>query len=335
MSILSVITSILLLMTIPADCTNFSPKTRRNRSLKMYQADDKFSPILADYDMIDSYIYPPVLQWSLGNNLISSFPTDKAMKGIMGGKGANLERMTAIGLNVPPGFTVTTEVCASFQASGKLLTGNVWSKILVELQSLETKFGREYGDVKNPLLLSVRSGAAISMPGMMDTVLNLGITDDTIPGLSKQFGRRFALDSYRRLLNMFGEVVLGIPYADFERELADMKKLVQVTSDSQLSAEDLDLLVIKYKDVYRKHGKEFPQNPITQLFMSVTAVFNSWDSDRCRKYREVEKITDILGTAIPYFFTFPIFPKNINLHFPWKIFRNCCKHSGNGIWKYG
>jgi len=259
----------------------------------MYVSDftpDEFST------QVQSLKYPSVLSWGKSRT-ISNIIKENDMKAILGGKGANLGLMAEYGLNVPPGFTITTEVCAAFQDSSKL-TKDTWNSIQVALKNLEQDMGRRFGDKKKPLLLSVRSGAAISMPGMMDTVLNLGINDENLDGLIHQFGERVALDTYRRLLQMFGEVVLGIPYDAFEGQLAKIKADSNVQSDNELSVENLRLLIIKYKDAYTKNGRSFPQDPMEQLYMAIVAVFNSWGSERCVTYRQVEKITNIFGTAV-------------------------------------
>lgn len=228
-----------------------------------------------------------------------STPGDyKNMKSVLGGKGANLADMCSIGLSVPPGFTITTEVCAAFHSTGRLLPKGVWEQVISSLNGVEAEMGRKFGDVKAPLLLSVRSGAAISMPGMMDTVLNLGLNDETVAGLSKEFGERFALDSYRRFLNMFGNVVLGIPHHSFEEQLFKLKAQEGVTEDNELSPEALKKLIATYKEVYTKHGKKFMEDPMEQLYAAIYAVFDSWQSTRAIKYREAEGITGLLGTAV-------------------------------------
>mmetsp|Transcript_28670 Transcript_28670/g.28996 ORF Transcript_28670/g.28996 Transcript_28670/m.28996 type:complete len:975 (+) Transcript_28670:109-3033(+) len=219
-------------------------------------------------------------------------------KSLLGGKGANLADMSTIGLSVPPGFTVTTEVCAAFHSNGKMLPEGVWGQIVEGVASIESEMGRKFGDNEKPLLVSVRSGAAVSMPGMMDTILNLGLNDDTVRGLSKDFGERFAMDSYRRFLNMFGTVVLNIPHHEFEDILTKMKKDAGVDNDSQLSTEQLAHIVDMYKKVYTKNGKEVLTDPYKQLDAAIRAVFDSWQSDRAVRYREAEDITGLLGTAV-------------------------------------
>ena len=235
---------------------------------------------------------------SFGNGHMSPFEAGKDMKFLLGGKGANLGSMSDMGLSVPPGFTITTEVCSVFQDAGRMLSSDVWNEVQVALQRLEADVGRKFGDKSAPLLVSVRSGAAISMPGMLDTVLNLGINDETVEGLSKQFGERFALDSYRRFLNMYGDVVMGIPHRAFEDVLTQIKADAGVKEDSELDPASLSKLVTSYKKLYTKYGKLFPQDPMEQLYLSICAVFLSWGSERAALYREAEGITGLLGTAV-------------------------------------
>lgn len=223
----------------------------------------------------------------------------KYMKSLLGGKGANLYDMAMLGLSVPPGFTVTTEVCDAFHKLDKNLPDGVWSAVMENLGKLETQIGRTLGDTANPLLVSVRSGAAISMPGMMDTILNLGLNDETVEGLARSFqNERFAYDSYRRFIDMYGSVVMGIPHEDFEEELHSLKHRTGATVDSQLTAVDLKALCRAYKEVYTRHGKVFPSDPYEQLYSAMSSVFDSWHSDRAVKYREAEGITGLLGTAV-------------------------------------
>ena len=207
--------------------------------------------------------------------------------------------MSAIGLSVPPGFTITTEVCAAFHKGDRKLPRGVWDSIVASLKTVEENMqNRKFGDVHKPLLVSVRSGAAISMPGMMDTILNLGLNDLTVQGLALDFGSRFAYDSYRRFLNMFGTVVMDIPHGAFEDAMTKLKQKVGVTEDKDLSPEHLQGLVSEYKAIYTKFGKEFPNDPYEQLYAAVFAVFDSWNSDRAIKYREAEAITGLMGTAV-------------------------------------
>ena len=221
------------------------------------------------------------------------------MKNLLGGKGLGLNEMSNLGLSVPPGFTITTEVCAEFHKRGERLPTQVWRDVLENLEKLENTMGRRLGDPSAPLLVSIRSGAAISMPGMMDTVLNLGMNDEVVEGVAKSFGNeRFAYDSYRRFLNMFGDVVLGIDHHEFEKEIRALKQKVGVQDDSLLSVDDLKALCNSYKDVYKRNNKKFPTDPLEQLYYAITAVFNSWQSERAIKYREAENIIGLLGTAV-------------------------------------
>ncbi|XP_047095472.1 pyruvate, phosphate dikinase 2 [Lolium rigidum] len=224
---------------------------------------------------------------------------NKAMKELLGGKGANLAEMASIGLSVPPGFTVSTEACEQYQAAGRALPPGLWEETLEGLRWVEEYMGASLGDPARPLLLSVRSGAAVSMPGMMDTVLNLGLNDEVAAGLAAKSGDRFAYDSYRRFLDMFGNVVMDIPHALFEEKLEAMKSAKGVHNDTDLTASDLRELVGQYKNVYvEAKGEEFPSDPKKQLQLAVLAVFNSWDSPRANKYRSINQITGLRGTAV-------------------------------------
>jgi pyruvate,orthophosphate dikinase len=222
------------------------------------------------------------------------------MKGLLGGKGANLAEMTNIGLTVPPGFIVTTEACNEFYVQDRQFPAGMEDQVREVMRALEQKTGKKFGDPERPLLVSVRSGAAISMPGMMDTVLNLGLNDATMEGVAVETGDyRFALDCYRRFLNMFGDVVLGIEHHKFERILEGQKNKSGVDFDSQLTDKDWRAVIRDYKFlIERETGKSFPQDPMEQLFSAIYAVFNSWDSDRAIVYRRVNKIPDDLGTAV-------------------------------------
>jgi pyruvate,orthophosphate dikinase len=224
---------------------------------------------------------------------------DKSMKELLGGKGANLAEMSSIGLSVPPGFTVTTEACEQYQKAGKELPPGLWEEIVDGLQWVEEYMGARLGDPEKPLLLSVRSGAAVSMPGMMDTVLNLGLNDEVAAGLAIKSGDRFAYDSYRRFLDMFGNVVMDIPHERFEEKLEHMKEAKGVKNDTDLTASDLKELVGQYKEAYiEAKGEPFPSDPKKQLELAVRAVFNSWDSPRANKYRAINQITGLKGTAV-------------------------------------
>lgn len=221
------------------------------------------------------------------------------MKDILGGKGAGLAEMTNIGLPVPPGFTISAEVCDYYYKHDRTYPEGLKEEIEEHLQRLEKVSGKKFGDPHNPLLVSVRSGAAISMPGMMDTILNLGLNDESVKGLAESTNNpRFAYDAYRRFIQMFGDVVLGINKNEFEHILEEKKKQKGVQWDSELSAEDLKEIVEKFKEVYKKHGFEFPQDPRKQLDMAIEAVFKSWMNERAIKYREINEIRGLLGTAV-------------------------------------
>ncbi|KAK2995562.1 hypothetical protein RJ640_014959 [Escallonia rubra] len=218
---------------------------------------------------------------------------------LLGGKGANLAEMASIGLSVPPGLTISTEACQDYQNNGKILPEGLWEEILGGLEYVETEMGAFLGDPSKPLLLSVRSGAAISMPGMMDTVLNLGLNDEVVAGLASKSGDRFAYDSFRRFLDMFGNVVMGIPHSSFEEKLENLKAARGAKLDTELTATDLKELVEQYKNVYVEvKGKKFPSDPRKQLQLAVKAVFDSWDSPRANKYRSINQITGLRGTAV-------------------------------------
>ena len=226
---------------------------------------------------------------------------NKDMKEILGGKGANLAEMSGgLGINVPPGFTITTEVCDLYYKSGKTLTADVRSQIAVKLDDLEKKMGKKLGDANDPLLVSVRSGAAASMPGMMDTILNLGLNDQSVLGLAARTGNaRFAWDSYRRLMQMFGDVVMEVEHAEFEHILESVKTAKGAKFDTDLSAEDLQEIVFKYKAKIKEvKGVDFPQDPIEQMYYAINAVFNSWNNYRAIRYREINGIKGLIGTAV-------------------------------------
>ncbi|MFO7980176.1 MAG: pyruvate, phosphate dikinase [Candidatus Aminicenantes bacterium] len=225
---------------------------------------------------------------------------NKNMKALLGGKGANLAEMAGIGLPVPPGFTVSTDVCTLFLEKGNKLPEEVKEEILKNLERLEKTADQKFGNKQNPLLVSVRSGAKFSMPGMMDTVLNLGLNDETVEGLAqKSNDRRFALDCYRRLIQMFGDVVLEIPKKKFEHILRAKKKEKDIQVDSQLPEETLEEILNEYKKIIKDNtGKEFPQDVKEQLFLAISAVFSSWDNPRAVTYRNIHHIPDDLGTAV-------------------------------------
>jgi pyruvate,orthophosphate dikinase len=222
------------------------------------------------------------------------------MKSILGGKGAGLAEMTRIGLPVPQGFTISTEACIEYYRNGTRYPEGLEEQIKDKLQRLEKISKKKLGDPKNPLLVSVRSGAAISMPGMMDTVLNLGLNDATINGiLEKTQNNRFVYDSYRRFIQMFGNVVLAIEHDKFEELLEEIKKELKVKLDTEIDYKGLKELVESYKKLIKKEtGKDFPQDPELQLKMSIDAVFNSWNNKRAITYRKINKIPDDLGTAV-------------------------------------
>jgi len=225
---------------------------------------------------------------------------NRDMKDILGGKGANLAEMSGIGLPVPAGFTVSTEVCNLFTQEGNKIPPSVEEEILLNLKKLETITQQQFGDMDNPLLVSVRSGAKFSMPGMMDTVLNLGLNDQTLEGLvQKTKNKRFALDCYRRLIHMFGDVVLEIPKKKFEDILRKKKKEIGVVNDLELAEKSLEELVSEYKELVRKEtGEDFPQDAKDQLFLAISAVFRSWNNPRAQTYRRLNHIPDDLGTAV-------------------------------------
>ena len=225
---------------------------------------------------------------------------DASMKNLLGGKGANLAEMSSLGLPVPPGFTVTTEVCTHYYANGETYPADLEAQVQTALEKVEGIVGKTFGDVENPLLVSVRSGARASMPGMMDTVLNLGLNDQTVEGLAKLSGdRRFAFDSYRRFITMYSNVVLGLSHDDFEEVLDQHKDRLGVTVDTDLTAEDWQKVVVDYKAVVeRELGHAFPQDPKDQLWGAVGAVFASWMNDRAKFYRRMHDIPESWGTAV-------------------------------------
>ena len=221
------------------------------------------------------------------------------MKSLLGGKGANLCEMGKIGLNVPPGLVISTTVCQEFHDAGKTLPPGLMEEVRESLRRVESETGRVFGDTsRTPLLLSVRSGAAVSMPGMMDTVLNLGLNDETLPVMAAEHGWRLALDCYRRLLDMFGDVVCGIPHDLFEKEMAAVKHEAGVTFDIDMSEGDLREVIDRFKRVYEREGRSIPTDPYEQLEMAVAAVFGSWNTARAVKYRELNHIEGLIGTAV-------------------------------------
>lgn len=241
------------------------------------------------------------------------------MKGLLGGKGANLAEMFHIGLPVPPGFIISTEACNAYLKAGG---GALWPELLHEVRQalarMERDTGRQFGSNDKPLLLSVRSGAVVSMPGMMDTVLNLGLNPSTVEGLARETGnRRFALDCYRRFIQMFADVVLKVDHYRFERILEEARNSRQLRFDSELNEADLDSVILKFmKLVSSETGSDFPADPETQLFLSIRAVFDSWNTQRAAVYRQVHRIPDNLGTAV-----------NIQV----MVFGNLGEDSGSGV----
>lgn len=240
-----------------------------------------------------------------------------SLKTLLGGKGANLAEMCAIGLPVPPGFTITTEACNDYYKSERKLNSEIKSQIATALEKLEQLVGLKLGSTTNPLLVSVRSGARTSMPGMMDTILNLGLNDETVETLAKKTDNpKFAYDSYRRLIQMYGDVVLGIEHDKFESLLSLRKRMAGVTQDTQLGVEHLKQLVSDYKKCIQDCGKEFPQSVMAQLWSAIGAVFESWMNDRAKKYRQINGIPGDWGTAV-----------NIQA----MVFGNLGDHSATGV----
>jgi pyruvate,orthophosphate dikinase len=242
----------------------------------------------------------------------------KEMKALLGGKGAGLAEMTKIGLPVPYGFTITTEVCNEYYRYGGKFPPGLKEEILDYLKRLETKTKKIFGSKENPLLVSVRSGAPVSMPGMMDTILNLGLNDETVEGLSELTkDKRFAYDSYRRFITMFSNVVMSIKHEYFEEILEEAKNKYNVKSDAEIPYEGLKEIVDKFKELYKREvGENFPQDPYIQLMMAIEAVFKSWNNKRAIEYRRIYKISETLGTAV-----------NIQM----MVFGNAGYDSGTGV----
>ncbi|MBR3772124.1 MAG: pyruvate, phosphate dikinase, partial [Clostridium sp.] len=222
------------------------------------------------------------------------------MRNLLGGKGANLAEMTNLGLPIPQGFTVTTEACTDYYTSGKQITDEIKTQIFDALKELEAIQGKKFGDTEDPLLVSVRSGARASMPGMMDTILNLGLNDVAVEGFAKKTGnQRFAYDSYRRFIQMFSDVVMEIPKSHFERILDQIKEEKGAKFDTDLTADDLKEVIEKFKSIYKEAmGADFPQDPKEQLMEAVKAVFRSWDNPRAIVYRRMNDIPGDWGTAV-------------------------------------
>ena len=225
---------------------------------------------------------------------------NKDMRDLLGGKGANLAEMTNLGLPVPNGFTITTQACNRFYEENEELWQDLKEEIRKGIENVEKITNKGFSDKENPLLFSVRSGAKISMPGMMDTILNLGLNDVTVEGLSKKTNNeRFAYDSYRRFIQMFSDVAMGIPKAEFDKILNKQKEKRNIESDIDLDTDDLKEIVKEYKAIYKKYiGEDFPQDPKVQLFNAVRAVFMSWNTPRAKTYRKLNEISDTLGTAV-------------------------------------
>ena len=240
------------------------------------------------------------------------------MKHLLGGKGANLAEMTNLGIPVPPGFTISTEVCDAYYKNNLQYPPGLEKDIEQNLSRLEKLMGKKLGDAENPLLVSVRSGAAASMPGMMDTVLNLGLNPDAVKGLIRKTGNeRFAWDAYRRFITMFGDVVMGVERHDFEEVLDQYKKKARVKNDTDLNAEQLKNIVEDFKAIYKKKTKEsFPNDPHMQLDKAIHAVFSSWNNPRAVKYRQLYEIKGLLGTAV-----------NVQA----MVFGNMGNHSATGV----
>ena len=222
------------------------------------------------------------------------------MRLLLGGKGANLAEMTNIGLPVPPGLTLTTETCKEYFKAGKHFPAGMEDQLWAKLAQVEAKIGKKFGDKEDPLLVSVRSGAPISMPGMMDTILNLGLNDETVQGLIKVTNNpRFSYDSYRRFIQMFADVVMGVEHYNFELALEKQKEKQGVKEDKDLTAESLQEVIKEYKRIVRQEtGEEFPTEPKAQLLKAIEAVFASWYNPRAEVYRKLNKISEELGTAV-------------------------------------
>ena len=223
-----------------------------------------------------------------------------SMRELLGGKGANLAEMTSLGLPVPRGFTITTEACTRFYQDGKVIAKEIEDEIYASLSKTEEIVGKKFGDPSNPFLVSVRSGARASMPGMMDTILNLGLNDEVVEGLANLTQNpRFAYDSYRRFIMMFSDVVMEIERAKFDKLMDEMKEKKGVTADTGLDADDLKKLVHQFKELYLEEmGEPFPQDPKVQLMEAVKAVFRSWENERAVVYRRLNDIPSDWGTAV-------------------------------------
>lgn len=221
---------------------------------------------------------------------------DGSQKDLLGGKGAGLAEMSRLGVPVPPGFTITTEVCKFYQDHDKSYPDGLDRELEKHLHSLEAQLGQRFGDPSDPLLVSVRSGAARSMPGMMDTVLNLGLNREIVEAwIAAGADERFVLDAYRRLITMYGDVVLGVEHEEFEKILGAARKEQGAGTDAELTPASLRKVVDQYLALVEGHGQPFPQDPMEQLRGAIKAVFDSWDNRRAREYRRLNKITGLLG----------------------------------------
>ena len=240
------------------------------------------------------------------------------MRELLGGKGANLAEMTNLGMPVPQGFTITTEACTQYYNDGKKINDEIQEEIFSYLAKLEEISGKKFGDVKNPLLVSVRSGARASMPGMMDTILNLGLNDEVVEGFAALTqNERFAYDSYRRFIQMFSDVVMEVPKHNFEIIIDEMKAAKGVKLDTELDAGDLKEMVNRFKAYYKEvKGSDFPSEPRQQLLEAVKAVFRSWDNPRAIYYRRMNDIPSSWGTAV-----------NVQM----MVFGNTGNSSGTGV----
>ena len=226
--------------------------------------------------------------------------TDETMRNIVGGKGANLGQMTKLGLPIPQGFTVSTEACTYYYKNNQQLSDEILNQIQSSLEKLEETTGKKFGDPKNPLLVSVRSGARTSMPGMMDTILNLGLNEDVVAGLAEATGNpRFAYDSYRRFIQMYSDVVKGLPKNRFEEIIDEMKADRNIELDTEFTAEDFKEMTAKFKAFYKEQlNEEFPADPKEQLLGAIYAVFRSWENPRAIYYRKINNIPAEWGTAV-------------------------------------
>lgn len=223
-----------------------------------------------------------------------------SMRELLGGKGANLAEMTNLGMPVPQGFTITTEACTRYYEDGEAINDSIRSEIMGYISELEGITGKKFGDVNNPLLVSVRSGSRASMPGMMDTILNLGLNDEVTESFAKKTNNpRFAYDSYRRFIQMYSDVVMEVGKSYFEKLIDEMKVNKGVTEDTELNADDLKALSELFKKEYKdKVGEDFPSDPVDQLFGAIRAVFRSWNNPRAIYYRRMNDIPSTWGTAV-------------------------------------